>query len=206
MSPDALKAAGLLLRETRGRRKMSAIAEKAGLSESKYEALETGETPGVKGRPGRPVKATVNEYTRAAEAVGLDPLRLLDTLGISHTQPETTTMSRDPLAFAKMLKKRRGELGMSQRVLADTRGGLTHASLSKYEQGDYLPSPASVPVVAHTYNLPEAAIHAAVAASREARVDLRMPEKYARLTPRAWQALLAHADLLLSLQEHTDPE
>lgn len=205
MSPDALKAAGAALRAARGRRRLSTIAKTAGLTETHYEDIEVGEIPGTKGRPGRPVRATVDDYTRAAQAVGLDPLRLLDLLGISHTTPEYD-MTPDLMAFANMLKKRRIELGMSQIALAAATPGLSHASLSKYEQGEYLPAPSTVDVVARTYRLPVAAVRAAVAATQQARnaVDLQLPMKYARLTPKAMQALYAHADYLLSLQEQQE--
>ena len=199
---EALAAAGAMLKAARGRRQLSRTAQQIGVSETKYEAMERGHYPNS-----RPVKATLKEYTAAARVLGVNLDALLNTLHIEHTEDVETAPAADAYALGKLLRAAREKLGVSQRGLTERymrSDGLSYSMLSKYETGDALPSLGTVPVLSRMYGLPEPAIMDALVATQHGRVDLRLPQKYSRLTPEALAALYAHADLLLSLQDQRE--
>lgn len=199
LDPNNVIAAGRLLRAARGRRKTSVVAEHIGVTESKYLAMEEGHYPRQGRQEPRPVRATADEYKRAASVLGIDPHTLFETLGAAY---EPDKSEGDPYALGKLLRDRRAELGLSQARLLALRGGLSNAMISKYEMGEYLPVPESMKTLAYIYDLPLAALEAAVRESWLGRVDLRMPAKYARLTEKQRAALYAFADSLLEMEDH----
>lgn len=188
-----------MLRAARGRRKASVIAQHIGVTEAKYCAMEEGHYPRQGRQEPRPVRASADEYKKAAAVLGLDPQALFETLGAAY---EPDKREGDPYALSKLLRERRAELGLSQARLVALRPGLSNAMISKYEMGEYLPLPESIAIVAHMYDLPQAQVEAAVKESWLGRVDLRMPAKYARLSDKQWAALYAFADSLLEMEDH----
>lgn len=198
LDPEQVLEAGRTIRSARGKRTARDVASQAGVSERRYRDLERGYTTTRDGAR-RPVRADVNEYTSIASALGLDPNDLLDTLGVDHTpgtaMPNVTT-------FGTYLHQRRTTTlnGLSLRDVA-AGSGLSHVTLHMYESSRSLPSEESLPKVAKAYRVKLADLRDVYQAALQSRVELTLPQKYGELSRESYRALLAHADLLLSLQK-----
>lgn len=203
MDPERLADAGRTIRSCRGKRRARDVASSAGMSERRYLDIERGY---ITTRDGyrKPVQASANEYNRIALALDMDPTQLAETLGIEQTgNTQMTTQQHTSLGDFLYRRRMTALNGLSLRDVA-AGSGLAHTTLYHYEAGRSLPSKKNVATVAKAYGMKPRDLRALIDAELANRVELALPEKFQALTPESYRALLAHADLLLSLQERAD--
>jgi transcriptional regulator with XRE-family HTH domain len=201
LNPDLLIQAGRTLKTARGRRTTRDVASQAGVPEKRLRDMERGYTTTRDGYR-KPVQASVNDYRNVALAVGVDEHELLTQLGIDTPQTGPTMTVHTPDTFGGYLKHRRTKelSGISLRAIADG-SGLSYAMLGQYENNRSLPSEKNLPKVAKAYRIRVEDLRALWDNALRTNVELVLPAKFGTLTPESFRALLAHADVLLSLQE-----
>lgn len=200
MNPDLLIQAGRMLKTARGRRTTRDVAGQSGVPETRIRDMERGYRSTRDGYR-KPVQASVNDYRNVALAVGVDEHELLDLLGID-TPKTGPTMTAHTDTFGGYLRRRRTQElgGISLRDIADG-SGLSYAMLGQYETNRALPTEKNLPKIAKAYRIPLTDLRALWDNALRTNVELTLPAKYGTLSAEAFRALLAHADVLLSLQE-----